>query len=81
MSADEIRKIILKMADKRGPERAFYASDVARAVDKDNWQDLMGQVRFVADVLIREGKIKEVEAGEEAWSMNEGAPVCFVKVS
>lgn len=62
--ADEIRKTILKFAEQRGPARAFYASDVARSVDPENWQDLVEQVRFVAGVLVKEGKIVVSERPE-----------------
>lgn len=62
--AEDIRKTILKLADERGPERTFAVSDIARAVDQHNWRMLIGQVRFVADVLIREGKITSMPQGK-----------------
>jgi len=60
--AEDIRKIILKLADERGPERTFALSDVAQQVDQHNWKLLIDQVRFVADVLIREGKISAISS-------------------
>src|SRR5690349_7226487 len=48
--AEDIRKIILKIADECGPEKAFAPSDVAQRVDRENWQSLMDQVRFVASI-------------------------------
>ena len=62
--AEDIRKTILKLADERGPERTFAVSDIARAVDQHNWRMLIQQVRFVADVLIREGKITSMPQGK-----------------
>ena len=56
--AEDIRKIILKIADECGPEKAFAPSDVAQRVDRENWQSLIDQVRFVASILEKEGKIK-----------------------
>jgi hypothetical protein len=56
--ADDIRKMILKIADERGPEQAFRPADVAQRVDRANWQTLMEQVSLVASVLEREGKIR-----------------------
>ena len=56
--ADDIRKIILKLADERGPEHPFRPADVAQRMNHDNWQILMDQVSFVASVLEKEGKIK-----------------------
>ncbi|HEY3402815.1 MAG TPA: DUF3253 domain-containing protein [Ohtaekwangia sp.] len=64
VQAEDIRKTILKLADERGPERTFAVSDVARAVDENNWVMLMDQVRFVADVLVREGKINATPTGK-----------------
>jgi hypothetical protein len=55
--AEDIRKTILKIAEERGPEESFYPSDVARRVDRDNWEMHLDQVQFVASVLIKEGKI------------------------
>jgi hypothetical protein len=62
--AEDIRKIILKLANERGPERTFAVSDVAREVDEHNWIMHLDQVRFVADVLVREGKISATPSGK-----------------
>jgi hypothetical protein len=56
--ADDIRRMILKIAEERGPDQAFRPSDVAQRVDSANWQTLVDQVSFVASVLEREGKIR-----------------------
>lgn len=79
VSAEEIRNIILRMADKKGSGNPFYAVDVAKAVDQENWENLLGHVRLVADVLIKEGKIKEVPGNEETWEIDEER-VGFIKV-
>jgi len=55
--ADDIRKTILKLAEERGSEKTFEPSDVARAIDQQNWHSLIDQVELVASTLIREGKI------------------------
>lgn len=55
--AEDIRKTILKLAEERGPDTPFDVSEVARQVDQTNWRMLIDQVKFVADVLIQEGKI------------------------
>ncbi|MBA4056958.1 MAG: hypothetical protein C0490_19745 [Marivirga sp.] len=55
--AEEIRKTILKLAEERGTEATFAPADVARAMDEKNWDQLIEQVKFVASVLIEEGKI------------------------
>jgi hypothetical protein len=55
--ADDIRRTILRLADERGPEKTFALSDVAQAIDRHNWRGLIDQVRIVANVLVKEGKI------------------------
>lgn len=62
--AEDIRKIILKLAEERGPDRPFAVSEVAQEVDQNNWRMLIDQVKFVADVLIREGKITASPSGK-----------------
>jgi hypothetical protein len=61
--AEDIRKTILMIADEVGPDNSFGPSDVARRVDRENWQSLMDQVWFVATVLEKEGKISTVLKG------------------
>jgi len=73
--AEEIRKTILKMAEERGPERTFAPSEVARAMDEKNWHQLMDQVRFVAGILINEGKIIARKSKENIHSEFSKAPV------
>lgn len=55
--AEEIRKTILQLADERGPGRSFDLSEVAKAIDQNNWHDLIDQVKLVSNSLIHEGKI------------------------
>ena len=55
--AEEIRRAILQVAEERGPNRTFDPSDVARSIDAKNWPQLVDQVKFVAGILINEGKI------------------------
>ena len=62
--ADDIRKTILKLADERGPGKSFRPSEVAMRMDKHNLQGLIDQVRFVANVLVMEGKIKTDQDGD-----------------
>jgi hypothetical protein len=62
--AEDIRKTILKLAEERGPGKSFRPADVARRMDRENWQLLMDQVWFVASVLVQEGKIKKNQSGD-----------------
>lgn len=54
--ANDIRQAILRIAEERG-KHSFSTHDVARELDAQNWMRLEGQVRFVADVLVKEGKL------------------------
>jgi len=56
--AEEIRKTILRLAEQTGKERSFAPADVARAIDQHNWPLLIDQVKLVAEILLKEGKIK-----------------------
>jgi len=73
--AEEIRKAILRLAEERGPERTFVPADVARAMDEKNWHQLMDQVKFVAGVLIKEGKIIAKKSLENSRFEFSKAPV------
>jgi hypothetical protein len=55
--AEEIRRAILQVADERGPDKTFDPADVARSIDAKNWPQIVDQVKFVAGILINEGKI------------------------
>jgi len=55
--AEEIRRAILQVAEERGPDKTFDPTDVARSIDAKNWPQLIDQVKFVAGILINEGKI------------------------
>jgi Protein of unknown function (DUF3253) len=72
--AEEIRKTILKLAEERGTERTFAPADVARAMDEKNWDQLIDQVKFVAGVLIEEGKIVATKSRESLQSEFSKAP-------
>ena len=61
--ANDIRKAILTLADKRGPGISFYPVEVAKRLDPENWQALIDQVHLVADSLIQEGQISASQSG------------------
>ena len=73
--AEEIRKTILKLAEERGPEQSFGASDVARAMDEENSHQLLDQVKLVAGVLMDEGKITVIQSGGNSSYSFSKAPL------
>ncbi len=72
--AEEIRKTILKLAEERGTERTFDPAEVARALDEKNPDQLIDQVRFVAGVLVDEGKIVALKSGDDIQTEFSKAP-------
>ena len=76
--ADDIRKVILRLAEERGKEGTFCTSDVARAVDEKNWRILMEQVELVAGSLVHEGKIIATRSGKTGDNQSKG-PLRFRK--
>jgi imidazolonepropionase-like amidohydrolase len=67
--AEDIRRVILELAEERGTKHTFASDEVARAVDKKNWRVLTEQVKLVASILVKEGKIVAVgpETGVSAF--------------
>ncbi|GFG52501.1 S-adenosylmethionine tRNA ribosyltransferase [Mycolicibacterium agri] len=67
MSTDtgqRLRDTILELSRDRGPDKTICPSDAARAVDADNWRELMDEARDAARALAREGKVVITQGGE-----------------
>lgn len=62
--ANDIRQAILKLAEERGTSHAFSPTEVAQAMDKDNWHTLTEQVKLVAGVLVQEGKLVFIKSDD-----------------
>jgi hypothetical protein len=59
-----LRATILDLARQRGPDKTICPSDAARAVDPDNWRDLMDDARDTARQLARAGEVEITQKGE-----------------
>ena len=77
--ADDIRREMLRLAEQRGKSSFFYDIEVARIVGRENWKDLIEQVRFVAEILVREGKIKLITPASHANDLRRSTRVRFAK--
>jgi hypothetical protein len=64
VSKPRLRDKILELARERGPEKTICPSDAARAVDSENWRDLMSDAHDVARELARVGDIVVTQKGE-----------------
>lgn len=61
---ERLRQAILELARGRGPAKTICPSDAARAVDPENWRDLMDDARAVARELARDGDVEITQRGE-----------------
>jgi hypothetical protein len=59
-----LREAILTLARERGPAKSICPSDAARAVDGENWRDLMDQARDVARELAKAGDVEITQGGD-----------------
>jgi hypothetical protein len=64
MSEPAIRDAILAQTTARGPEKSICPSEVARALDPEDWQRLMPRIRREAALLAREGRIDVLRKGK-----------------
>ena len=64
MSEPAIRDAILAQTAARGPEKSICPSEVARALDPEEWQRLMPRIRREAALLAREGRIDVLRKGK-----------------
>jgi hypothetical protein len=64
MSEPAIRDAILAQTAARGPEKSICPSEVARALDPEDWQRLMPRIRREAALLAREGRIDVLRKGK-----------------
>jgi hypothetical protein len=78
--ADDIRRVILELAEKRGTGHTFASDEVARAVDEKNWHVISEQVKLVAGILVQEGKIVATQAGKVVDVDQSKGPLAFRKL-
>jgi hypothetical protein len=59
MADDHLKEAIMSMARKRGLEKTFCPSEIARQIasDEDQWRSLMEPVRTAAAKLIDKGQL------------------------
>lgn len=60
----DLRATILDLARERGPDKTICPSDAARAVDPQNWRNLMDDARDIARDLARSGEVEITQKGE-----------------
>lgn len=64
ISTDTIRQCLLDKVHQRGMDKTICPSEVARALDNEQWRDLMDAIRAVGQTLAAEGKIVVTQRGQ-----------------
>lgn len=62
--ADALQDTILALLASRDASSSICPSDVARAVEPDDWRPLMGPVRDAAQRLVEAGAVEITQHGE-----------------
>lgn len=59
-----IETLILTLVEQRGPGKTICPSEVARAIDPEDWRPLMAAVRAVAASMAADGRVQVTQRGE-----------------
>jgi hypothetical protein len=73
----EIQRCLLTLASGRGTDKTFCPSEAARQLAPDTWRELMPQVRAEAIALVKTGKLRCTQGGEEVDPTNARGPLRF----
>lgn len=64
VTEEAIRDCLLKLVRDRGPSKTICPSEVARALDSEDWRSLMPQVRAVGVALTHAEQIVVLQKGQ-----------------
>lgn len=70
-----IEKIILDLLAIRGEDKSICPSEVARALDPEDWRELMDEVRLAAAAMLSEGKIRVTQGESEVHPLERRGPI------
>jgi uncharacterized protein (DUF2461 family) len=71
----KIRKLILELTAKVGPEKTICPSEVARALAPEAWRELMNEVRENALRMHEAGEIVITQKGEPVRDFDLKGPI------
>ncbi len=77
ISADVIRVALLDLVAQRGPDKTICPSEVARALNAENWRSLMPVVREVGQQLVAEGHIVVTQKGQVVDPKHASGPIRY----
>ncbi len=72
---DRLRRAILDLLESRAPSASICPSEAARAVEPENWRDLMEPARRAARRLAHEGRIQITQKGKPVDPANFKGPI------
>lgn len=71
----KIQEKILELTRKVGPEKTICPSEVARALEPEEWRELMEKVRETACKMHEAGMIQITQKGNVVESFNFKGPI------
>ena len=77
MTPKAIRTCILEKTAQRGQRKTICPSEVARALDSDNWRELMPAVREQGRQLAAKGKIWVMQKGQRVDPHEAKGPIRY----
>ncbi|PSR16773.1 DUF3253 domain-containing protein [filamentous cyanobacterium CCP3] len=77
VSPDVIRATLLELVAQRGPNQTICPSEVARALNTEDWRRLMPTVRQVGQQLRAEGRIVVTQKGQPVDPNHASGPIRY----
>ncbi len=72
-----IRSRLLEFARKRGEDKTFCPSEIARSIDQENWRDLMHPVRLEGKKMVSENLLICMQKGKPMDPLLAKGPIRF----
>ena len=80
VSKDSIKTAIMKFAVKRGRDKSFCPSEVARYLEPEDWRPLMPEIRSVADSLVDQNFIDVLQKGKVIENVSQAIGPIRLKI-
>lgn len=72
-----IRSRLLEFARKRGENKTFCPSEIARSIDQENWRELMHSVRLEGKKMVSENLLICTQKGKPMDPLLAKGPIRF----
>jgi len=77
ISDEKVCSCLLQLASDRGPDKTVCPSEVARALEQNDWRALMPQVREVGVALAKSGQITVMQKGQVVDPESARGPIRY----